>query len=68
MADTDDDTARQMMLVSAAFTDAYRKEFRAFGPRHRNVDRWRYELGWNVPNSVVNAYLAPEEPRSAHYG
>lgn len=60
MADTDDETARQMMYASATFIEEYRKAFRSFGPRHRNVDRWRYELGWNVPNSVVKAYLAPE--------
>lgn len=60
MSDVDDDTAHQMMLASATFIDEYRKAFRALGPRHRNVDRWRYDLGWSVPYSVVKAYLAPE--------
>lgn len=40
--------------------EAYRSAFRAMGPRHRLIDRWRYDLKWNVPESVIANWLAEE--------
>jgi hypothetical protein len=39
---------------------AYREAYCAIGPRHRIIDRWRYDLGWEVSADVAEAFLAPE--------
>lgn len=48
----------QWVPVSDEALAAYRAEFRAIGPRHRNVDRWEQDLGWRIEPEVVDAYLA----------
>ncbi len=46
--------------ISADAWAAYRSTFRSLGPRHRNVDHWRHDLKWNVPEPVIANYLAEE--------
>lgn len=65
---SDANSKPEMMLVSPTTYKAYWHEFARIGPRHANVKRWMVDLGWTAEPSVFNAYLAPESPRSAHYG
>jgi hypothetical protein len=51
------------MPISPEAWEAYRSAFRSLGPRHRNVDRWRHDLKWGVPESVVANYLAEERAK-----
>jgi hypothetical protein len=51
------------MPISREAWEAYRSAFRALGPRHRMVDRWRYDLDWSVPEPVVADWLAPERAK-----
>lgn len=51
--------------ISPVAWEAYRSAFRALGPCHRAVDRWRHDLKWSVPESVVAAWLAPERAKLA---
>lgn len=51
------------MLVSAGFLAAFREQWRKQGECHRIVDRWRYELGWNIAPEVVRAFLEGDRPR-----
>ena len=39
---------------------AFRSAYRAMGPKHKLMDRWRYDLGWNCPEHVIANYLAEE--------
>ena len=48
------------IIVSRAFNEAMREAECKLGPRHRLVDRWRHELGWNVEPSAVATWLEPE--------
>ncbi len=48
--------------------EAYRGAFRALGPCHRLVDRWRHDLRWSVPDHVVSAWLADERARISFKG
>jgi hypothetical protein len=48
------------MPMSKTAWEAWRAEFRSFGPRHRNIDRWENDLGWRIEPDVADAYLAPE--------
>lgn len=43
--------------ITKEAVEAFREEFRAQGPRHRNVDRWEQDLGWRIDPDVVEAYL-----------
>lgn len=51
------------MQITPEAWEAYRSAFRALGPCHRNVDRWRYELGWKVDEHVIAGYLAMERAK-----
>lgn len=53
-------TDRKPTPITREAFEAYRSAFRALGPRHRMVDRWRYDLGWNCAEPVVAGYLAEE--------
>jgi hypothetical protein len=56
------------MLISPQAWGAYRSAFRSLGPKHRAVDRWRYDLKWNVPDHVVSDWLADERAKLADGG
>ncbi len=49
-----------MKIITPEAWEAYRAAFRAMGPRHKLIDRWRYDLKWGVPESVVAGWLAEE--------
>lgn len=51
------------MPISPEAWEAFRGAFRALGPRHRLVDRWRYDLKWNVPESAISNWLAEERSK-----
>jgi len=51
------------MPISPEAWEAYRSVFRSLGPRHRLVDRWRYDPKWNVPESAVGNWLAEERSK-----
>lgn len=44
-------------LVSGPQVNLLRELFRALGPAHRQVDRWRHDLGWKVDEDVVDGFL-----------
>ncbi|TAJ89726.1 hypothetical protein [Reyranella sp.] len=46
--------------VSRELFSAYRAEMEKIGPRHRNVCRWLYDLGWGIDAAALDTYLAPE--------
>lgn len=52
--------AASALKITPETWQAYRSAFRALGPRHKAVDRWRHDLKWSVPESVVAGWLAPE--------
>ncbi len=52
-----------MIKVTPEVWEAYRAAYRALGPCHRLVDRWRHDLKWNVPDHVVAAWLAHERAK-----
>lgn len=56
-----DPLAQMTVPVSRNFVDAMREVWRRRGPAHRWVDRWRFDLGWNVPSDVVANYLARDK-------
>jgi len=58
------DGIESLMRVGPEFIAEFRAAFRNAGPRHRNVDRWTYELGWDIDRAAMNAYLAPERPHT----
>lgn len=60
MADHD-----MMVRASQIAIEQYRKQLRSIGPRHRNADRWMFDLGWSISEEALLAYLAPELPRAA---
>lgn len=43
--------------VSAEWLAAFREEWRKLGPRHRLIDRWRFDLGWHIEPEVCRAFL-----------
>jgi hypothetical protein len=49
--------------VSREAYAAYRSAFRAIGPCHRLVDRWRHDLKWIVPEKFIEGWLAPERAK-----
>lgn len=51
------------MQITPEAWEAYRSAFRALGPRHRIIDRWRYDLGWKVEEHVVANWLAEERAK-----
>lgn len=51
------------MQITPEAWEAYRSAFRALGPRHRIIDRWRYDLGWKVEERVVANWLAEERAK-----
>ena len=53
--DTYDDPAT--FPVSPDVLAIFREEWRKLGPRHRLVDRWRFDLGWRIRPEVVRAFL-----------
>jgi len=53
---------KTMQITPEAWA-AYRGAFRAMGPRHKMIDRWRYDLGWNCPEDVIASYLADERAK-----
>lgn len=53
----------KVLSITPEAFEAYRSAFRALGPRHKLVDRWRYDLKWNVPQEVVANWLAEERAR-----
>lgn len=56
-------TVGDIIPVSADFIAAFREVWREQGPRHRLVDRWRYDLGWNIEPEVVRAFLEQDRPK-----
>ncbi len=52
-----------MKIITPEAWEAYRSAFRAMGPRHKIIDRWRYDLQWHVPESVVAGWLAEERSK-----
>ncbi len=40
--------------------EAYRSVFRSLGPRHRIIDRLRYDLKWTIAEEVAGPWLAEE--------
>lgn len=53
----------QPVAVSPEAWETYRSAYRALGIRHRLVDRWRWTLGWRVPDHVVSDWLAEERAK-----
>ncbi len=51
------------MQITPEAWEAYRSAFRSLGPRHKLVDRWRYDLKWNVPESAVANWLSTERSK-----
>lgn len=51
------------LRVTPEAWEAYREAFRSLGPCHRLVDRWRHDLKWDVPESFVAKWLAPERAK-----
>ena len=58
-----DEGKPKVMPISLDAWEAFRSVYRSLGPRHRNVDHWRHDLKWNVPEHVIANYLAPERAK-----
>lgn len=50
------DDPKTFPISREAFAE-FRKAWREQGPRHRLVDRWRFDLGWNIEPEAVRAWL-----------
>lgn len=62
------DDAPDYITASPSTWAAYRDAFRCLGPRHRLLDRWCHDLGWEIPHEVAAPFLAPEMPRTVNHG
>ena len=48
-----DELRPKMMRIGAMQWEMLRKVSREIGPRHRNADRWLYDLGWTFAPGVL---------------